>query len=383
MQFTIFTLVTTVLWVSIFIKLISFLRKQMVFLQYFSIYPLFILLFFCILRTILPIELPFTTIIISKKILPLIQKFFYTPIIHYSYIKINLVCIMETTWALGTILLIFKHIRDYYHFKHLLNFLPASEEKHLYDIFSQSNVNNCLNNVKIIVHSAVPSPSIVGYIHPIIILPNINFDDDELLGIFIHESTHYKYKHHLIKLITEFICICFWWNPLFQELSSEIAHVLEMHSDKVVYSKLNQKQQKKYLACIIKVLKNMNDRNTIPAFSCSLVEKKNEEKLQQRFKMMLENNYPNKRKFNVIIMPFVLSIFLLSYAFVFQPYNEPTLADWGPMDTTPNSNYYFIETKEGYALYDSTNHFITYMVNIDESLKNLKIYKNTEEIEKK
>ena len=127
----------------------------------------------------------------------------------------------------------------------------------------------------------------------------------------------------------------------------------------------------------------MNDRNTIPAFSCSLVEKKNEEKLQQRFKMMLENNYPNKRKFNLIIMPFVLSIFLLSYAFVFQPYSEPTLADWGAMDTTPNSNYYFIKTKQGYDLYDYTNKFITSMDNIDESLKGLKIYKNIKELERK
>lgn len=383
MQFTIFTLVTTILWVSVFIKLISLLRKQMAFLQYFSIYPLFILLFFCILRAVIPVELPFTIIIISKKILPLIQKFFYTPIIYSNYIKINLACIMGSVWTIGIIIIIFKRVRDYYHFKHLLNFLPASENKHLYDIFYDSNVNDSLNNVKIIVHSSVPSPAIIGYIHPIIVLPNINFDDDELLGIFIHEITHYKYKHHLIKLITELICICFWWNPLFRELSSEIEHVLEMQSDKVVYSKLNQQQQRKYLSCIIKVLKNMNDRNTIPAFSCSLVEKKNEEKLQQRFKMMLENNYPNKRKFNLIIMPFVLSIFLLSYAFVFQPYSEPTLADWGAMDTTPNSNYYFIKTKQGYDLYDYTNKFITSMDNIDESLKGLKIYKNIKELERK
>lgn len=382
MQFTIFTLIITVLWVGIFIKLISLLRKQMAVLRYFSIYPLFILLMFCILRIIFPVELPFTRIINSRKILPLIQKFFYTPFIHYGYIKINLAFIIGTVWIVGTILIIFKRIRDYYRFKHLLNFLPASEDKHLYDIFSKANVNNRLNNVKIIVHSSVPSPAIIGCIHPVIILPDISFDDDELLGIFIHESTHYKYKHHLIKLVTESICICFWWNPLFQQLSSEIAHALEMHSDKIVSYRLNQKQQKKYLAGITKVIRNINNRKSISAFSCSLVEGKNEEKLQQRFRMMLENNYQNKKKYNVIVIPFVLSIFLLSYAFVLQPYSEPTLTDYGEMDTS-NSNFYFIETEDGYDLYNSANQFIIHMDNIDEGLKGAKIYENTKEVEKK
>lgn len=374
MQFTIFTLIITVLWVSIFIKLISLLRKQMAVLRYFSIYPLFILLMFCILRIVFPVELPFTRIINSRKILPLIQKFFYTPFISYGYIKVNLTFILGMIWGLGTIFIIFKRIRDYYRFKHLLNFLPASEDKHLYDTFSKANVNNQLNNVKIIVHSSVSSPAIIGCIHPIIILPDIIFDDDELLGIFIHESTHYKYKHHLIKLVTEFICVCFWWNPLFQQLSSEIAHALEMHSDKIVSSRLNQKQQKKYLSGITKVVKNINNRKSASAFSCSLVEEKNEEKLQQRFKMMLENNYQNKKKYNVIVIPFVLSVFLLSYSFVLQPYSEPTLAAYGETDTSL-SDYYFIETEEGYDLYDATNQFVIHMDDIGESLKYIKIYK--------
>lgn len=382
MQFTIFTLTMTVLWASIFIKLISSLRRQMTVLPYFSIYSLFLLLLLCMLRIILPVEFPFTAVITSKSVLPLIQKILYTPFFHYGYINLNLAFLIAITWIMGAIIIILKQISNYYHFKHLLNFLPASEDKHLYHIFAKTNACGRLKNAKIIVHDCVPSPTIIGFLHPVIILPNISFQDDELLGIFIHECTHYQYKHHLIKLITEFICICFWWNPLFKELSSETTHALEMHSDKVVCSKLTFEQQKKYLYGITKVVKNINPLKSVPAFSCSLIREKNGEKLQQRFKMILESGYQSKRKFNPTLISFVLSIFLLSYAFVFQPFSEPALTDLGEMDKT-NANFYFIEVSEGYDLYDGENQFITHMIDIDDSLKGLKIYKNAEEIEEK
>lgn len=47
---TIFSLAIAVVWVSILAKLISLFRKQMAVLRFFSIYPLSIVLLFCILR---------------------------------------------------------------------------------------------------------------------------------------------------------------------------------------------------------------------------------------------------------------------------------------------------------------------------------------------
>lgn len=58
MDFTVFSFAMAVVWTGIFAKLISILRKRMSVLQYFSVYPLLILLLFCILRIILPLELP-------------------------------------------------------------------------------------------------------------------------------------------------------------------------------------------------------------------------------------------------------------------------------------------------------------------------------------
>lgn len=381
MYFTIFSLTITVVWVSFFAILISTFRKQMSVLQYFSIYPLLIVLLFCILRMLLPLELPYTIVIDSEKILPSIQFFLVTPLFDSGYINISPAFFLGIIWFFGTVIIAVRHIRTYRRFRHLLAFLPADEEKRLYQLLAAADGENRSRIRKIIVHSAVESPAIIGCIHPVIILPDIDFEDEELLGIFIHEMAHYKYKHHFIKMVTEIICICFWWNPLLKKLSSETAHALEMHADKIVCTKLAQPQHKKYLSGIMKVIGNINHPNISNVFSCNLVEETEEARLKQRFKMILGNHYQNKRKYNFIVLACVLTIFLLSYSFVLQPYSNPTPADYGNTESpTSDSNYYFIKTKKGYDFYEYPERFIVHMDEIPDTLKGMRIYKNINEV---
>ncbi len=383
MYFSIFSLTMTVAWVSIFAMFISIFRKRMSVLQCFSIYPLLIVLLFCILRILLPLELPFTTVIESERVLPPIQHFLATPFLNYGYIKISPTCILGTIWFSGVAILIAKHVIVYHRFRHLLNFIPASKEERLYRLLAEADVENQPKIRKIIVHNAVESPAIVGCFHPIIILPDIDFEDEELLGIFIHKMAHYKYKHYFIKLLTESIRILFWWNPLLKNLSTETAHALELHSDKTVCTKLTHSQQRKYLSGILKVLKNSRHLALSNVFSCNLVEETGEEKLKQRFKMILGNYYQNKRKYNFIALVCVLSVFLLSYSFVLQPHSEPSSTDFGNTEVpTSDCNDYFIETKKGYDFYEYPERFITHMDEIPSTLNGMKIYKNRKEIKK-
>jgi len=157
-------------------------------------------------------------VINSEKILPSLQSLLCTPFIRYGEIKINLVFLIAVIWTGRTISIILKHIQDYYRFRHLLDLLPETEDQRLYEIYSKTYVRGQLSKVKIIVHNSVKSPAIIGFLKPVIILPNMYFNDDELLGVFIHENTHFQFGHCLIICITELIRACFWWNPFFKEL---------------------------------------------------------------------------------------------------------------------------------------------------------------------
>ncbi|RKI42612.1 M56 family metallopeptidase [bacterium D16-51] len=386
MYFTIFSLIVAVFWVSVFAKLISVLRKQMAVLKYFSVSPLIIMLLFCILRIVLPIELPYTYVFEIKRILPQIQSFFAISIFSYGQIKITIAVLLGIIWFIVATILAVRNIWSYCHFRKFLNFLPASDDERLYHLLAETGVDSPQKVRKIIVHDAVQSPAIVGAIHPIIILPNIDFDDEELLGIFIHEIAHYKYKHHFVRLLTEFVHICFWWNPLFKDLSSEMEHALEMHSDKMVSRKLTYSQQKKYLSTIIRILEDTENSGLPSGFSCGLVDEPNNEKLQQRFKMILGKHYQEKKKFNFAAIVCIVFIFLLSYSFVLQPYSEPTASDYGYEDEEDiffsASDYYIIETEDGYDLYKYPQNLVGHMEDIGSEFKSLKVYQSLEEVKK-
>lgn len=380
MHFTIFTLAIAIFWVGIFAKIVSLLRRQMFFLKYFSLTPLLIILFLCVLRLFLPVELPFTVTINSQTMLPYIQNSLYTPLLQFGNININLSIIIAFTWGAGTVSIILTDIRDYYRFKHLLDYLPITDDKQIHDIFSLIKTHGRLSKAKIIVHESVESPAIVGFINPVIILPDINFTDDELLGILIHETAHFKYCHNIIKFITEIIHACFWWNPMFKKLSIEIAHALELQSDKIVCRSLNKNQQRNYLLGIAKVVDTISNKNSEAAYSCRLIEEKNDEKLKQRFKMILGDFYITKGKRNLLLLPFIVMIFLMSYLIVLQPYYLPNQEAIGLAESI-GSDCYLVETEHGYDLYDSNHNYIAEISYIDKSLEDLKIYKNLEDVE--
>ena len=113
MYFTIFSLTIAVVWVSFFAILISIFRKQMSVLQYFSIYPLLIVLLFCILRMFLPLELPYTVVIESENILPQIQSFLVTPLFDSSCINISPAFLLGIIWFAGAVIIAARRIRTY------------------------------------------------------------------------------------------------------------------------------------------------------------------------------------------------------------------------------------------------------------------------------
>lgn len=113
------------------------------------------------------------------------------------------------------------------------------------------------------------------------------------------------------------------------------------------------------------------------------MEETEEARLKQRFKMIMGNHYQNKRKYNFKVLACVLTIFLLSYSFIPQPYSEPTSADYDIGEPiNKDDNYYIIKTKNGYDFYEYPDRLIEHIDNIGNDLKDIKIYQSIEEVQK-
>lgn len=346
-----------------------------------SLYTLELLLLFCVMRLFLPLEFSFTITINSQKILPAIQSIFYKPLFSFDHITVNAAIIAFVIWFSGFFFLLWKQAFQYLSIRKLIKMCPSSNDERLLRILQTAEQRISSKQAKIIVHSSITTPAMIGWFHPIIILPEIQFLDDELLGIFIHELAHYRYKHQWIRFLTIIICSCFWWNPFIKDLFSETIHVLELQADKIVCENLTPKQQKRYLLTMIKILEYAQNFNQLSTYTCSLVKKTSSENLQQRFHWILTKENKDMRKPAFTTSLFVLFVFLLSYAFLPQPFSSPTNADFGNYDLVPDYRFYCIKSDNGYDLYKYPKHFIVHMEQMEEHMQWMQIYDNMEEIE--
>ncbi|MBE5984729.1 M56 family metallopeptidase [Lacrimispora sp. AGF001] len=374
MGITLFSFLTSLIWVSIFAIVIKILSRQMILLRTFSIYPLFFLICLCLIRFFLPTELFYTQIIRSKNLLPSLQYVLTYPLIPVKGITINVLAILILVSGGIALYKFYTKISEYRRLNNILSIFPACKDQRVKSTLEKiQNLTGIRKDIKIVVDKSIRTPAIVGFQSQVIILPDINFTDDELFGILLHELQHYHQRHVIIKSICDIIQTIFWWNPFFRYFNTEVEHTLEMHSDEKVSYYLNRQQQRCYLNAIIKVIQNQEKNQKKSILTCCLVEEAKSDRLEQRFKMLLESNYSKiKKQRSEMLIPITFFLLMLSYSFVIQPYSEPSIQNYGNMTEISSENY-FVKTDSGYDLYNEQGEIIATISVIDDSLKHLKI----------
>ena len=392
-----YSFVMAVIWGNIFVGTIFLFRRYR---NNFSFYVLFYLLLFCILRVLIPVELPYTYTVNSVKILPVVQSFLNYTLFRVNFRAVPVYSVILFIWLGTAAVTIVVHILRYYHLKRALALLPETEDCRLYRILSEIGAYRQNNqglrkvfsrkllppDIKIAVHPAVKSPSIVGIRKPVIVLPHTDFTDEELHYIFFHEYMHYQYGHVFIKLLTGGLQAFLWWSPLIKRFFCEISYALEMHSDQKVCNVLDREQKAEYLQTILNVLKDSGTHRKPAVTTCNMVEPGDSDRMEQRFHMILNKNYCKKRNRDRFAVVGLLFVFLFSYAFVFQPYSEPVEEDYeeGIIDGTILPGTYIVEEGGRFNIYSPKHEYIGFLYSVEwsdeekEEYGKLKIYTEEE-----
>lgn len=382
METNIFVVFTSFIWFNFFIVITILLRKKYAFYKYVSIYTLLMLVVLCILRVIVVYEFPFTLNIESTNIMTSIQSMLKCHIPLNTNIAFNLCIghILIIFSLLGSIIFAYRSFSYSVRAYKFFNSLPQTINTDVNRILSEVQKFIGFNRkIKIIIHKKIKSPSVIGYFKPIIILPQLDFSYNEIRGIFVHEIIHCKYKHIILKLIVEFIKILFWWNPLVYLFSDEVNNILEFHADKKLSTLLNEQEIICYLEGIAKVVKNNCMRKKLPSTALGLAINGNENIIEQRFIMLGKNIYTEKQTLiNKIIILMTLLLFLLSYMFVIQPYNEPTEENYNDGAPVITDDCYIVKENDVYMIYDKNGNPV-YEISQDELERDYNYLKIREE----
>lgn len=109
MQITLFSFLIATGWSSLFTLLIYFFRKKYISMSFFSVMGLLQLNLFCILRMVLPLEMPFTKVVSFQGIYASIINFFNQPIkVLQNRVTITIGSTILVFWLLSSLFLLVR-----------------------------------------------------------------------------------------------------------------------------------------------------------------------------------------------------------------------------------------------------------------------------------
>lgn len=166
----------------------------------------------------------------------------------------------------------------------------------------------------------IASPILIGFIKPVIILPDIEYSDEEVKFILKHELVHFKRKDVWSKLFILCATSIHWYNPLVWIMANRINLLNEMSCDSEVIAGCSHDERKQYGETIIKFIRERTQ--TIIVLSTNFYGGKLNMK-----KRILNIMDMKKRKFSKVYFAIIMiGVIILGCNFIINKEDEKYLA---------------------------------------------------------
>ena len=316
---------------------------------------------FTALRLVLPIELPFTKTVRLPIFFSYVMALLEHHILSVNGYPISLWNIFKWIWFAGAMLGLAKYAVSYFKsYRHIVLCVKDLTHTEPYSIITNNICGEIhrFNLFRVIEMPGIDSPMLFGAFLPKILIPNdYDMPDESMYYILKHEITHHFNHDLLLKHAIKFITIAYWWNPFSILLNYYTDVILEMRIDSNITSS-DSLRTAKYMKCLIdasaQAAEKTSPQNQITMGFLPIGRKD----LHRRFYMLRNNQTKRDLSLNLFLFLAVLSIYLLSYMFIWEGYLLPS-NDFPlfPVESdnllTPTSDsVFFIQNDDGtYDLY--------------------------------
>ncbi|MRI82425.1 hypothetical protein GIY11_10430 [Aerococcaceae bacterium DSM 109653] len=320
-----------------------------------------------IFRMLLPVEYTYTISIYSKVIFPFVRDILIAdlPLINTSLMM--LFCIL---WGSVSFVKLIKQIRSLINFKKIVNY------SYSVNFFNKTLPEN-YQKLKVRVLSEIKSPCVIGFIKPIILLPNTFFTETELTNILKHEYLHISRFDLIVKGIYEFLVIIYWWNPLMYIFREQFSTIIELRVDEELVENFSTEERIEYIQLMLKVQNEQNYSTKASDFALYF-NAVSEEPLYQRSVNILNNN-KFKPKLSTLVVLFLIG-FYFSTSIIIEPYYENSTKRDESFLITKDNAYFFLNSNDEYELYVNDQFIQTIDDVSHESFSTLPIYKKKDDI---
>lgn len=335
-------------------------------LELSGVAPLLIIIIGAALRCFVPIDIPvFTRVIQHEGWLAKLDAGLRTPII---YGHITPLAIILGVWIIGTLIASFTTIWSYRtHMDKVRSYLPSENPAIL------SAAEAAARKLQLPVPTVCPiskgkSPSIQGLRHPVILIPENVYSEEDYRYVFYHELMYWKEHDMWIKLLVCALNCIFWWNPCSYLLRINLNRTLELRCDQSVSRLLQYPEKLEYIEVLKKTFNSLPTKRkrfrlgsfTISEFAaCPKKFCRNPKKhiTVKRADLIMNTSYQKKynRVIPVVTLIIMTIVFVFSYSFIIQPYYDVPKDEIEVdmyTDEFSSSNSYLVQNDDGtYTIY--------------------------------
>lgn len=383
MLFAVSSVLTMLLFTTIISGLIFLFTRRNSHFGIYSLPVVLICILFVVLRSLVPFEFRGTESLYLKGFLPGLGDFYNYKLLPYGQSFIRVYHLLFLIWILGSTIFALGFYKKCKNFYKAIDNLPLMDNPQVYEILNKVTTEyGCQTKFLLAKSPEILSPFITGFRNPTIVLSALEISDDTLIHIFRHEVAHYVRRHILIKMFLEALCIVYWWNPVLRLLKGQTIRLLEVEADMFAAKKMDEKERLSYAESLLIVAKSCMLASTdVSAIPCSFSYTS---ALEQRCNTLLQfrrskwRNLKEGIKVAGIILV-TLSVTVISFTYVFEPYYDFPLDLEGSFTTTKENSFLVINQDDGYDLYFDNEYLITFL-EFDESFEHLNVYESLEEV---
>lgn len=200
-----------------------------------------------------------------------------------------------------------------------------------------------MTTYRIVESEYVKQPQVTGFTQTIY-LPKVDFTEQELKYIVLHESRHLKNRDLIWLQLVNLLRIIYWWFPLVHVFQKQFQFLLEIRVDYQVSSMLEESEYLDYAKAMIEVNKKIEEKK--PKYTKSLGFSNFEKsELSHRITFYLEGE--KKKKTSKFLLTLLLVFGIGSSVFILEP--NTGLPKFGEQynDLVISSNSYLLEKKDG------------------------------------
>lgn len=170
--------------------------------------------------------------------------------------RITFLDLVSAVWLAGCLLYLSIHLINYMRYKNQLQKAESIIKEEPIPRLSAriSRELHIKRHLPVVRYCAAGSPMILGFFHPVIVLPEETYDAQELYFILKHELVHYKRRDVFWKLLFMTANALYWFHPLVWILQKEAAVDMELSCDEKVIQNADHTGRIAYTEALLSTL---------------------------------------------------------------------------------------------------------------------------------